>query len=261
MKISIVTVCFNNLEGLKRTLDSIPNKTYLPNIEVIIKDGGSTDGTLQFLDKFNAKYSLKVIKGEDNGIYDAMNIALSRARGDHVIFMNSGDCFSEGVLESIIEHRLSSESLYYGDAKFYYENGSFAFDLYANMSSQKCFLKHNCFSHQAIFYPTALLKELSGYCLKYKVSSDFDLTWRCRLSECKFEYLNKVIAKCELGGVSCQQGLRSYRDRIESFFSTGSYSFMFILISNYPFFFFKNRLVKFLDGSSLLNAYRHYKAR
>ncbi len=99
MKISIITVCFNNLENLKATLDSIHAQDLLP-FEVIVVDGGSKDGTPEYLSTLNRTY-VKWISGPDHGPYDAMNKGVKLATGDGLYFLNSGDYFSGQVLKYI----------------------------------------------------------------------------------------------------------------------------------------------------------------
>ena len=91
VKISVVTVCFNSVSTLERTMLSVLNQTY-PNIEYIIIDGGSTDGTVDIIKKYVDKLAYWVSE-PDKGVYDAMNKGVLLATGDYTIFMNSGDRF------------------------------------------------------------------------------------------------------------------------------------------------------------------------
>src|ERR1700689_2743832 len=89
--LSVITVVYNNVKDIERTILSVINQTY-PNIEYIIVDGLSTDGTLDVINRYKTKIA-KLIREKDKGIYDAMNKGLAAATGDYVIFMNSGDGF------------------------------------------------------------------------------------------------------------------------------------------------------------------------
>ena len=88
-KLTIITIVYNNVRDVERTINSVLNQTY-QNIEYIIIDGQSTDGTLAVIEKYRSKIS-KIISERDKGIYDAMNKGLAMATGDYVLFMNSGD--------------------------------------------------------------------------------------------------------------------------------------------------------------------------
>lgn len=90
--ISVVTVVYNDCVNIENTIKSVINQSY-KNIEYIIQDGGSTDGTLELINKYNEQIT-SIESNKDNGIYDAMNKAVTKASGDYVIFMNCGDEFS-----------------------------------------------------------------------------------------------------------------------------------------------------------------------
>ena len=88
-KISVVTVCYNAVDLIEETILSVINQTYR-NVEYIIIDGASTDGTVDIINKYRDKIAYFVSE-PDKGIYDAMNQAVGRIRGDHVLFLNCGD--------------------------------------------------------------------------------------------------------------------------------------------------------------------------
>src|SRR4051812_1110497 len=87
--LSVITVVYNNVSHIERTLLSVLDQTY-PHIEYIVIDGASTDGTLVIIEKYKDRIA-KLISEPDKGIYDAMNKGLAIATGDYVLFMNSGD--------------------------------------------------------------------------------------------------------------------------------------------------------------------------
>ena len=90
MKVSVITVVYNDVEGLKRTIPSVLNQRS-NDYEYIILDGGSTDGTLEYLSSLSIKGKIK--SEPDTGIYNAMNKAANMAEGAYVLFMNAGDTF------------------------------------------------------------------------------------------------------------------------------------------------------------------------
>lgn len=108
-KVSIITVCYNDKENLIKTIKSVLSQTY-KNIEYIVIDGGSTDGTKEVLAQYEKDVS-KYVSEKDRGIYDAMNKGIKMATGNWLNFMNAGDVFaSNDVIEKIVSSGLMSES-------------------------------------------------------------------------------------------------------------------------------------------------------
>lgn len=104
--VTVITVVYNAKELLEETILSVLNQTY-SNIEYIIVDGGSTDGTLDIIKKYQDKIS-KYISEPDQGIYDAMNKGMSLSKGQWLNFMNAGDSFySNDVLQKVFEREFS----------------------------------------------------------------------------------------------------------------------------------------------------------
>ncbi len=105
MKISVITVCYNSIATLQDTLESILRQTY-PDVESIVVDGASKDGTVELIEKYSHQFSgrMKWISEPDKGIYDAMNKGIGMATGDVIGFLNADDYYQdENVLEAIAE--------------------------------------------------------------------------------------------------------------------------------------------------------------
>lgn len=115
-KITIVTVCFNAVKSIEETMLSVLNQTYL-NIEYIIIDGGSTDGTVDIIKKYADRLAYWVSE-PDKGIYDAMNKGITVATGDYINFMNAGDTFASGssVSDTFTETDTTGPDIIYGNA-------------------------------------------------------------------------------------------------------------------------------------------------
>ena len=115
--ISVVTVSYNAVSVIEQTIFSVINQTY-PNVEYIIIDGGSTDGTVDIIKKYADKITYWVSE-PDKGIYDAMNKGIELATGEWINFMNAGDSFySFSILELIFGQTIFSNDIIYGDTLF-----------------------------------------------------------------------------------------------------------------------------------------------
>ena len=99
MFLSVITVAFRNYEGMVKTWRSLRNLARDPSLtfEWIVVDGGSNDGTAEFLEKLNGEFNLRYISEKDKGIYDAMNKGINMAQGRYAIFLNSGDVFHDDL--------------------------------------------------------------------------------------------------------------------------------------------------------------------
>lgn len=201
---TIITVCYNNLSGLLRTYKSIKGLDG-GDYEWIVIDGGSDDGTKEFLSTVELR-SFKWVSEPDDGIYNAMNKGIKFANGDYCIFMNSGDYFaSDNILQK------AKESLAYGICDLLYgdsyeeENGI----RYLKLARDPRLNFYSLFTHhQSIFYKTKSIQ--AGYDESYKISGDWALTTRVlkRSKDSSF-YLKVPVSVFERGGVSQQNRLRA----------------------------------------------------
>ena len=168
IKFSIVTVSYNASKTIKETLISVCNQSY-QNVEYIIIDGGSTDGTCEIVEAYRDKIAYFVSE-PDGGIYDAMNKALKVATGDYVIFMGADDHFlSFAVLEEVankISYQNDTNAVYYGDVFRPKRN-----DLYCGIFNKYKLAVKNI-PHQALFYPKTVYKN-NLYEVKSKVYADY----------------------------------------------------------------------------------------
>ncbi|UKN01234.1 glycosyltransferase [Paracrocinitomix mangrovi] len=193
--LSIITITYNNLQGLKKTLPSVASLNF-KNYEHIIIDGKSTDESLNYLDNFK-NHPLQIVSEADNGIYDAMNKGILKAKGDWVIFMNAGDEFFNE--ESISEEDFSYEvDVLFGDSAIAYEDG---FERIMKCRNIESIWKSLPFTHQAVLVKKQLLTN-HPFDLNLKYCADFEQLFSYYKEGRKFKYLQKVICKIEAGGVS-----------------------------------------------------------
>ena len=195
--VSVVTICYNAEQVIEHTILSAISQTY-DNIEYIIVDGASTDGTIKIINKY--KDFIKIVISEpDDGIYDAMNKGIKHATGDWIIFMNSGDVFaSENVVENIFHGDYNKNSVIYGDRIAIFEYASYH-EKPAPISELK--FRFPIF-HQSAFIKTSIMKEML-YDTKYKICSDFDFFHKLYMRGDKFQYVEVTISKCDcISGIS-----------------------------------------------------------
>lgn len=197
IKASIIIVTLNSGDDLIRTIQSVISQTYV-NFEILIKDGLSTDDSLQNLpnDSRVVVYSKK-----DHGIYDAMNQAIEHTSGDITIFMNSGDLFyDKNVLSNVcqyIEEKGVENTIYYGDCYLSDRNVMMKYpDVFDNYT---CFTKVLC--HQATIYSTSMLKK-RGFNCEYKIASDYEYYVNAYVNGYKLRHIPFVIARYQGNGAS-----------------------------------------------------------
>ena len=192
-KVSVITVCYNDAEGLNRTIKSVLSQNY-DSFEYIIVDGGSTDGTLDVIKK-NAQFIEKWLSEPDNGIYDAMNKGIKLASGEWLIMMNAGDIFSdENVLKNVFNYPIPKHiSFIYSDVYGLRRNGE---RIVRTMSFQKGIL-----IHQAILYRRSL-HDIHGLYIVTKQLIVSDYLFFIRIPEEQVMKIDTIISVYEGGGVS-----------------------------------------------------------
>jgi glycosyltransferase involved in cell wall biosynthesis len=211
--LSVITVVYNNVKDIERTMLSVLGQTYT-NIEYIVVDGKSTDGTLQVVEKYKDRIA-KLISKKDEGIYDAMNKGLSLATGDYVIFMNSGDEFySPQTVEQVFATAPDAD-IYYGETEMMDESG-------ANLGQRrhaapkaftwKSFKYGMSVSHQAIYIKRSLTK---SYDRKYQLSSDIDWVLHAAKKAKTIVNVHQYVAKYLLGGMSKKRHHQSLKERFD----------------------------------------------
>lgn len=188
--ITIITVCYNAASTIEQTIISVLNQTY-PNIEYIIIDGKSTDGTIEIIKKYDNKISYWISE-PDRGIYDAMNKGVKSATGEWTNFMNSGDTFySNTIINDIFYNSVLPYDVIYGNTNYVYYNGSIIKK--AGRVTSKNYMP---FTHQSSFVKTSLLKSL-GFDYQYKICADRSLFYKIFSNKKKFQNINLTISNYE----------------------------------------------------------------
>ncbi|RVU00929.1 glycosyltransferase [Mucilaginibacter limnophilus] len=191
--ITVIIVVYNAANSLEETILSVINQTYA-NTELCIIDGGSTDGTLDIIKKYDSRITYWVSEA-DKGIYDAMNKGITVAKGDWIYFLGSGDILLN-VLHKIAGLMTDERCIYYGNV--YRNDLKKVFN--GRYSAYKLAVTNIC--HQAIFYPLNVLRK-HNYNIYYKSLADHDLNMRCFGDKTlRFKYLPELISIYEGNGFS-----------------------------------------------------------
>jgi glycosyltransferase involved in cell wall biosynthesis len=198
-KITVVTVCYNAAKTLEKTIQSVINQTY-NNIEYIIIDGASTDGTLEIIKKYEDRISYWQSE-PDEGIYDAMNKGIKAATGEWINFMNSGDSFySNDVLEKLVPQVDDDSVIVYGDVNLIFQSDELKIKPY-----RLDFLKEHgmCFCHQSCFVKTSYHKE-HLFDISFKIVADYNLFYNAYYGDgVNFQYIPGIVSDFDAdGGIS-----------------------------------------------------------
>jgi glycosyltransferase involved in cell wall biosynthesis len=213
--VSIITVVYNDKKCLVETILSVINQTY-DNVEFIIIDGGSTDGTLDIIRKYENCIDYWISE-KDSGIYYAMNKGIKTVSGGWINFMNAGDSFyHSGMLQSIFFRKeLHKSKLIYGNVSAYSKEYAIIRKVGRAMDPNDVYMTIPT-GHQAIFYSNLAFKEIGCYDTEYKVIADHE--WFVRFYK-KFGlkellYIDEIIANYLMEGFSTQNTLLSAKERL-----------------------------------------------
>lgn len=199
--ISIITVVYNGEKTLEQTIQSVLNQTY-KNIEYIIIDGISTDGTLEIIKKYDANISIWVSES-DKGLYDAMNKGISKANGEIIGIINSDDWYEINTVELIVEaYRKNPEKkIFHGDLFEILENGTKRLRRF-NPSKFKLLYYGMTYNHPTMFVHKDEYK-IHLYNDNLKGHSDYQFVLEAFLRDkSQFKYLPNPLSNFRLGGIS-----------------------------------------------------------
>lgn len=218
MKVSIITVCFNSAGTIEDTIRSVLGQNY-KDIEYIIIDGGSVDGTMDIVNKYKDRIS-KIISEPDKGIYDGMNKGIGLATGDVIGFLNADDIYADNLVLERVAAAFSDSSIEACYADMVYVN---RFNLNKTVRYWKsCDFKDGLFEkgwvppHPTFFVRRNIYEKLGGFDLDYRLAADFELMLRF-LSRYRIKsvYIPEIFVKMRLGGSTNKNLSNIIRQNIE----------------------------------------------
>jgi glycosyltransferase involved in cell wall biosynthesis len=195
--VTVITIVLNAVEVIERTLRSVTGQDY-PNLEYIVVDGLSTDGTLDLIEKYRNDITA-LVSGKDGGIYPAMNKGADMATGEWILYMNGGDVFmgNDVITRTFAGRDWASVDVIYGDGVFTHEGVR----VVARAPDAVTLHDGNDFSHQSTFIRAALQKEYR-FDVNERVAADYDLFLRLYKAGKVFRRVDVVASEFFTGGFS-----------------------------------------------------------
>ncbi|RLD27572.1 MAG: glycosyltransferase [Bacteroidetes bacterium] len=194
--LSIITINYNDVVGIDKTIQSVNSQSY-NNIEYIIIDGLSDDGSVELIKKHAAKISYWISE-KDTGIFNAMNKGIKASKGDYLLFLNSGDILNgTSALGDFINHKNFKGDIIYGDYKF--EDGE---KIYPDDLSPLFFIRTSL-PHQSTFFKRTVFDKMGDYNEGYTIVSDRAFFIKCFLSNLfTFQHIKYSLTIFDLSGMS-----------------------------------------------------------
>jgi glycosyltransferase involved in cell wall biosynthesis len=206
LSFSVITVCFNSAETLGRALQSVADQDW-PNVQHIVIDGASKDGTAQIL-KENREQLSNVVSESDRGIYDAMNKGLDLAKGDIICFLNADDYYDSNHVLSKVAKVMQQEDLdaVVGDVGFFRKENMH--HLVRHYRSGRFTPKRLAWgwmpAHPALFMRKEVFRRVGHFKTDYQIAADYEYVVRafCGQESLHYKHLPEVLVRMQMGGVS-----------------------------------------------------------
>lgn len=203
MKISVITACFNSENTIRDAIESVLSQDY-EEVEYIVVDGASTDGTLKIINDYSERIS-RIISEPDKGIYDALNKGIEVATGDLVGFLHSDDLFADDTVLRLVAESAEGEDAVYGDLN--YVSARDTAHIVRRWKSKNFtpeLLEQGWMPpHPSLYLRRNIYRDLGGFDLSFQIASDYESILRY-FSQPGFKarYIPQVLVAMRLGGVS-----------------------------------------------------------
>lgn len=213
MKISVITVCFNSEKTIERTIKSVLNQEY-PDIEYILIDGKSSDGTLAIIESFDEAfaekgYEYRYISEKDDGMYDAMNKGIALASGDLIGMLNSDDWYEANALKAVAKsYEEKQADIYMGAINVI--NGKQSIIKHAK---DKMYKTSRNFNHPAMFVTKECYERMGNYEIG-NVHNDYGWYLKACKNQVSTAIIDEVLTNYPTGGAGSKKSLKTALDRI-----------------------------------------------
>ena len=192
--ITVVTVCYNSQDTIEETMKSVLSQTY-EDKEYLIIDGDSSDGTMDIVRRYENNKCVRAISEPDKGLYDAMNKSLCMAKGDYIIFLNSGDIFcDENVLQDMNSYL--TKDIVFGNVIRRTHKGDIVEKYPGKHKLFWLLLQGKMVSHQVLFTKTEIMRKY-GFDETYKITADFNFLVRAVHDKCSLNYVDRNVSFME----------------------------------------------------------------
>lgn len=222
--ISIITVVYNGGKSLEKAILSVADQSY-PNIEYIVVDGGSDDGSCDIIRK-HEKLIRKWVSEKDHGIADAMNKGIKMATGDLIGFLNADDWLESDAMEKIAGG-YEENTVIYGDVRFWDKSIQTK-----TTKSNHLRLRHGMtIAHPAAYVPLSIYQKYGVFNTDFRVAFDYDFILRVYMAGVPFKNIHATLVNMSLGGLSDRKWLQAIREELISknrYFSKAANLFYFL---------------------------------
>lgn len=214
MKLSIITINYNAINGLQKTIDSVVSQSF-NDYEWIVIDGGSTDGSRELLELYRDLFTF-FCSEPDKGIYNAINKGLKHANGEYVQFLNSGDwLYDSFTLEKVFTHIDGKYDIYYGNNIQVNENNRLNKYIYPD-NLGFLFFPYNNICHQATFYRRTLF-ENNPFDESFSIVSDWAMNLKLLFEGRTFKHIDQFIVYYDNQGKSSATDRKHHDERTTAF--------------------------------------------
>ena len=202
-KLSIITICFNNLQEVKDTCRSVDEQTF-PPFEHLIINGSTNDEIKNYFEKADVVLYRKIFNEKDEGIADAFNKGIKKATGDVILLLNSGDLlYDKNVTKTVLAKFDEDKTLMWLHGKYRYQRSGIWVTLGKPFDPKKLYRGMRSLSHQTMYVRKELYNKHGLYDNSFKIAMDFDFVARIRFE--KFLFLEEILAINVPGGISSEK--------------------------------------------------------